>query len=277
VLNESQEQQPNVSLARSDNAHVRIANLNTLYQGLGDPDRVDQIKRLLAAAQADVYCFQEELDEGTFRKAAQRMVPTKDGQQVNLCWSNGCGIATSLPLESAPLDLERGVAALVELPGHKHLVVVSVHFKCCGYAGSWQDDTRVYQAEQLADGIQRMRKGEYGEKCKIAGIVVVGDYNLVGSRKPLDILKKAGLTDLLLRAAGDGAAYTWRGLRQEESFWPGRLDLVAYDGKALKPESGFVVDTSRLSDKAIVDLGLRVQDSLASDHLSLVADFQLSH
>jgi exonuclease III len=223
VLDESQEQQPNVSLARSDNAHVRIANLNTLYQGLGDPDRSAQITRLLTAAQADVYCFQEELDEGTFRKAAQRMVP----HQINLCSSNGCGIATRLPLEPVRLDLERGAAALVELPNRKHLVVVSVHFKCCGYAGSWQDDTRVYQAEQLADRIRRMRQGEYGEKCKNGGIVVIGDYNLVGSRKPLDILRKAGLTDLLLRAAGDGAAYTWRGLRREESFWPGRLDVVA--------------------------------------------------
>jgi endonuclease/exonuclease/phosphatase family metal-dependent hydrolase len=195
--------------------------------------------------------------------------------QVNLCWSNGCGIATRLPLEPVRLDLERGAAAIVELPGHKHLVVVSVHFKCCGYAGSWQDETRVYQAEQLADRIQRMRKGEYGEKCKDAGVVVVGDYNLVGSRKPLEILKKAGLIDLLLRASGDGAAYTWRGLRKDESFWPGRLDLVTFDANVLTPARGIVVDTSRLSDEALGGLGLRAEDSLVSDHLLLVADFRV--
>ena len=117
--------------------------------------------------------------------------------------------------------------------------------------------------------------GEYAEKCKDAGILIVGDYNLVGSRKPLDILKKTGLTDLLLKATGDGATYTWRGLRNDESFWPGRLDLVTYDSKALKAARGLVVDTSRLSDKTLDGVGLRTEDSLASDHLLLVADLQV--
>jgi hypothetical protein len=155
--------------------------------------------------------------------------------------------------------------------------VVSVHFKCCGYAGSWQDETRVYQAQQLAGQIRKLRKGDFGDECRKAGIVVIGDYNLVGSRKPLDILKIAGLTELLLRSAADGAAYTWRGITQEESFWPGRLDLLTYDRSALRPSMGLVVDTTRLSSRALRELKLSDADSLASDHLMLVADFQLVH
>jgi endonuclease/exonuclease/phosphatase family metal-dependent hydrolase len=155
------------------------------------------------------------------------------------------------------------------------VAVISVHFKCCGYTGSWQDEARVYQAQQLADKIRGLRKGEFGDKCRKAGIVVIGDYNLVGSRKPLDILKRVGLTDLLLRSAADGTAYTWRGITKDESFWPGRLDLLMYDRSFFKPSMGMIVDTTRLSSSTLCELTLNARDSLASDHLMLVADFQL--
>jgi hypothetical protein len=134
-----------------------------------------------------------------------------------------------------------------------------------------------YQAEQLAGQIRKLRKGDFGDECRKAGIVVIGDYNLVGSRRPLDILKTAGLTDLLLRSAADGTAYTWRGIRQEESFRPGRLDLLTYDRSVLRPSLGIVVDTTRLSSSTLRELKLSAEDSLVSDHLMLVADFQLVH
>ena len=188
VLNTAPERQVTPSLARDHDGQVRIANLNTLHQGLVDAQRSESIGRLLRAAQADIYCFQEEFEEATFRRAAPKVVPTSDSQHVNLHWSGDCGIATSLPLEPIPMELARGVAALIELPDHKHVAVISVHFKCCGYTGSWQDEARVYQAQRLAENIAGLRKGEFGDKCKKAGIVVIGDYNLVGSRKPLDIL-----------------------------------------------------------------------------------------
>ncbi len=85
------------------------------------------------------------------------------------------------------MNLDRGAAALVELPTRDHVVVVCVHLKCCGYADSREDLKRIEQARELAGQIQRLRNGDFGEKAKRAGIVVVGDYNLVGSRTPLDI------------------------------------------------------------------------------------------
>lgn len=51
------------------------------------------------------------------------------------------------------------------------------------------------QAEQLVQGIKKLRQGGFGENLKDAGIVIVGDYNLVGSRKPLDIVRAAGVKD----------------------------------------------------------------------------------
>jgi hypothetical protein len=133
----------------------------------------------------------------------------------------------------------------------------------------------VQQAKQLAAGIQKIRNREASRELADAGVVVIGDYNLVGSRKPLDILETAGLSELLLLGVDKRAAFTWRGLRKEESFWPGRLDLVTYDHAALRPAGGFLIDTSSLSKKSLRDLRLLAHDSEASDHLMMVADFHV--
>ena len=116
-LKKGRSRQPGGTLARTESNDIRVANLNTLHQGLGDAGRSESIKRLLAAAQADVYCFQEEWDEVEFRKAAQRVVPSE--AQVNLHWFNGCGIATSLQLKPLRMELAPGAAASVELPGKR--------------------------------------------------------------------------------------------------------------------------------------------------------------
>ena len=82
----------------------------------------------------------------------------------------GCAIATPLPLTPIPSDSERYASAVVTLPSGKRLLVVSVHLKCCGYAGSEEDHTRASQAEQLA----KLIKSERGQND---GVVV--DLSLI--------------------------------------------------------------------------------------------------
>ena len=67
ILRKGQERRSEVNLARSSDSDVRIANLNTLRQGLSDAGRSDSFRRLLAAARADIFCFQEESEEEKFR------------------------------------------------------------------------------------------------------------------------------------------------------------------------------------------------------------------
>lgn len=257
---------------------LRIASLNTRWQGLSDPYRVACFQRLLAASGADVFCFQEEFDKDKFYEAVPRVIPSNKCQQVNLqWWPGGCGIATTWPLEPVEFGLDRSAAAAVKLPSSRYLVVVSVHLRCCGYTGGSEDQHRKNQAQALVDRIQRLRDGDYGKRIKDAGVVLIGDYNLVGSRRPLDIIKTAGMTDWNLPRMGDGHAITWRGItKEEQSFWPGRLDLLTYDTARLQPAMGCVMDTSLLSPNALRRLGLCGDDSWASDHLMLVADFLLT-
>jgi predicted extracellular nuclease len=74
-------------------------------------------------------------------------------------------------------------------------------------AASKEDELRIQQAEQLVGEIKRLREGVFGEKGKNAPVVLIGDYNLVGSRKPLDVINAGGLQDVIC-TAGDGRAYT---------------------------------------------------------------------
>jgi hypothetical protein len=77
---------------------------------------------------------------------------------------------------------------------------------------------------EVASAIKRIRSGEYGKLAQTARIVVLGDYNLVGSRDPLERILAADLEELTFRSVFDGSTATWRGFNKKETFWPGQLD-----------------------------------------------------
>ena len=252
-----------------EDVDFRIANLNTLQSGTSDPNRSQQIRRLIEAVNPTVICFQEEWDAKKFFKSVPKIFKGK----MNMSWNGGCVVATSEELERLPMNLDRASAALVTAPNGKHVVVISAHYKCCGFAGSPEDKLRVQQSEQIVGEIQKMRGGAYGEKAKFAPVVLIGDYNLVGSRAPLDKLNSSGLNDIALNCPMDGSGYTWRSLRRDDSFWPGRLDLLSHTS-GLNYQSGFVFDTEKIKARTRRKLGVQQNDSRASDHLLLVADFK---
>ena len=106
---------------------------------------------------------------------------------------------------------------------------------------------------------------------------MIGDYNLVGSRTPLDMLTDAagpGLQHWLLPNLIGESVATWR--QNDSSFPPGLLDLVTYSPGRLVPRNGFVLDTGHLNEEELAKLGVKVKDSLVSDHLMLLADFAIS-
>ncbi|TWU41265.1 Endonuclease/Exonuclease/phosphatase family protein [Novipirellula aureliae] len=248
---------------------IRIASMNTLHQGTCDPERSASIRRLFVFANADVYCFNEEWDESGFRQGAPGVIPNAS-QDTSYHWQNGCGIATKFELTPIPLSLYRGAAALIQFPNGERIVVISIHFDCCGSSGSKEDRLRVYEAEHVLAQIARIRTGEFGEQAKDAGVVLLGDYNLVGSRKPLDILNQGGLQDIMLRSPVDGSAVTWRAISPRESFWPGRLDYVTVDTSRLQTVGGFLIHSDEFSS---VDQNAANMVT-ASDHAMMVVDLE---
>ena len=246
---------------------IRVASVNTLHSGLADPKRGPTVCSMLSFADADIYCFNEEGDASAFRQAVTAWWASVDNNQPTIIHKGSNAIVTSHPAKELMTDMARVAVALVEPVGETPVVVFSVHFKCCGYAGSDEDQLRCTQAAEVAAVIKRIRSGDFGEVAKTARLVVLGDYNLVGSRQPLETILEAGTKEVTLRSVVDGSTATWRGVTKKETFWPGRLDYVAVAPAAGKA-SGFLVRAAEIGKLT----GAENSDPLATDHAMLVVD-----
>ncbi len=192
----------------------------------------------------------------------------------------GVAVVSRLPVREAltePIEAPGGnwpvrfVGAVVESDAGP-MLVGSMHLKCCGSAGSPEDERRVHETRAINAFVQRAM-----DERGIGMCVLGGDLNLVGSRPPLDVLR-AGLdadgSDLETAGAvvvGDTWRHTWTDDRS--LFTPGRLDWMVYSGSSQRETSAFVLETRGLSRGALSRTGLRQNDSRASDHLPVVADF----
>ncbi|MFG0276179.1 MAG: endonuclease/exonuclease/phosphatase family protein [Phycisphaerales bacterium] len=257
----------------------RIASVNTEQSGLISGSRRPRLQRLIDAMDADIYCFQEEYDSSAsdVQNAVEGADPLEDGATWNVHKNNDNLIVSHYPVIGAPSNSSSYAAALVDLPGDGAVFVLSIHPKCCGYINSSEDATRIGQANDMADTIADFRAGALGATLAAyadAPVIIVGDWNLVGSRTPLDIIEDpAGpaLTTLPMPNLIGESVLTWR--NPSSSFAPGRLDLLTYDAAQITPTHAFVFDTTALNGTERSTLGVQATDSDASDHLMLVADF----
>lgn len=262
---------------------MRLANMNTLRDGLIDTKRRETIGRMLRAVAPDIVTLQEEYDmsPGDLAKTLTAIDPLGDGARWNVHKdARDCVIASTRPITPIPSEPNAEFsAAIVGKKPSEAVLVLSVHTPCCGYAGSERDVERVQASRAMADLIDALRAGSLGpqfEAFASAGVLITGDWNLVGSIEPLSLLteSEAGpdLEHLTLLSVDGRDASTWREL-DGLGFSPGLLDLVVFDPRGLRPLGGFVLDTERMDRDALKATGLKKDDSRVSDHLMLIADF----
>ncbi|MEL6329493.1 MAG: hypothetical protein AAFR38_07505 [Planctomycetota bacterium] len=285
---------PRVPTDRAPGTDIRVAVFNVLASQLTEADTpdiddpYDRLSRLVRAARADIYLFQEQ--SGSRLDLSARLT-TLDPLDNGALWfahtdDTDSRFGSDFVLATRPLIpvtdaiANPFAAAVVGDDPETAVLVLSIHPKCCGYAGSSEDDTRIAEADQTAEMIARFRRAELGpELAPFADVpvIVAGDWNLVGSNTPREILTAPdgpALDHMILLKTDGRDAATWRALNGL-GFTPGLLDLVAFSPESLEPLGGFVVDTERMTPSELQALGLRPLDSLVSDHLMLVADFKL--
>ncbi len=180
------------------------------------------------------------------------------------------------------LERERGVPAtgawvsMTDGQIERPTLFVPLDLQSGGYDGSGEDRLRELQAatigERIADALTR-RRG-------VSAVVVGGDFNLVGSERPLNALRtKLANMDQAVEVAEpyrltDRSQATWRG-RPEDPFTPGRLDYVLFSSGQLEVDRAFVFDTDEIPQVLQTRLGLEATDSRqSSDHLPIVVDFR---
>jgi len=267
--------------ARDPSTAFRIFSLNTLSTGLTNSTRGPRIRRLIDAFDPDIVCLQEEYNDSASTIASQlnAIDPLDDGATWSVQKFDDCAVAspyTFIPKPSTPDD-EFG-AAVIDFGNGEAVLVISTHPKCCGYAGSSEDIQRVGEMQVMADMIADFRAGTLGGALAPyadAPIVVIGDWNLVGSTAPLEVITDpAGpdLTHLIVPHLVGEHAVTWHDA-DGFGFSPGMLDITTYDAAHLTALNHFVVDTTVMSGATLSALGLQSDDSTGSDHWATVADF----
>lgn len=194
----------------------------------------------------------------------------------DLATGGGVAIVSRFPLEmrisSPPMGGGKGTAvrfvgAVAQSPLGP-MLLGSTHLKCCGFAGSPEDQRRLAEAE----GINAAVRGVEAPPLRL----ICGDMNLVGSRAPLDALARgldadgSDLAPAPTRVLGDRVLVTWG--KSDEAFAPGRLDYALVSDASLRVVDAFVLDTRRLSDESLARLGLERTDCDASDHMPVVVD-----
>lgn len=295
-------------LARPPDAPLRVMSWNVSGRNL--LERTDVFRRLISAARPDLLLLDEapaDLSPGEIR-ALLPALPTKEGSGWEVIYGQAGGrqrgVIASRVGRLAPLPrLERveyprdlterlegtrplgfggtddgipTLGAVVELPEGRLLVSTS-DLQCCGNGSDTPEELiRLAEAESIGTAIRKAMSGGEGG---VDAVLVTGDFNLVGSRRPLDLLLRgldtdgSNLTDahpLDLAALTDA---TWSGARAVRAFTPGRLDCFLYSDSALRLEQAFVLSTGDLPARWLQAHGLRADDSdHASDHRPIVAD-----
>ena len=268
-------------LARPAFTQLRVMTWNTGMDGLRS--RPAPFERILHAIDPDVILFQElteadhpqqveaYLKAWIARRPAERWTVLRGagGGQLR------CAVASRLkldryaaldplPMPDRPDRSVRVTGAELTLSGHR-LLVVSAHLRCCGYAGSFEDRTRVVEADAIRRAIaDAVASGRFD------GVIVGGDLNLVGSRWPLDILAE-NLQVVEPLQFGGRSNTTWWDIRQP--FLPGRLDFLLLSDTSPVVRRSFVFDARLVSPRWLRHHGLRAGDTVeASDHLPVVVD-----
>lgn len=269
---------PIASIPAKPAESVRVMSANVLYSSpLENPGPFD---RVLGAIAPDVILYQEWFKTESTKVDA--WLKEYAGPDWTLHMPNdqaGVAIATRHPIierydsvipSSGTGRPARAVAALIDTDAGE-LLAISIHLKCCGSAGSEEDNKRIAQAQAINSFVREVHQNHPQAK-----VVIAGDFNLVGSYIPMDTMADSlgmhgeDLSVVHAQQLGNQAMITWND--EKSRFSPGRLDWMLIDESMSTAHNAFILDTRSFSIDALEELGLEADDSKASDHLPIVMD-----
>jgi endonuclease/exonuclease/phosphatase family metal-dependent hydrolase len=281
--------QPRDPLTRGPRTTLRVVSWNVEFGSLFA--RPEPFGRVLRALEPDVVFFQELMRDTTPEKLAaylDRWLPGRGGRRWKVIVGAGggdlrCAVAARGELAVAPgLEViaypdrpDRMILLATAVVGApQRVLVASVHLRCCGSTGSFEDRTRQVEADAIRRAVRSaMADHDYD------GVVIGGDLNLVGSRRPLELLAEgvdADGSNLAVAEAFqlDGRTNaTWSDL--EQPFMPGRLDFLLYSDATLDASRSFVLETRDLEPRWLKRHLLLIDDTAsAADHLPIVLDLR---
>ncbi|MDG2423850.1 MAG: endonuclease/exonuclease/phosphatase family protein [Phycisphaerales bacterium] len=278
------------SIPTTDADDIRVASWNIEFGGL--LKRADTVKALLESLAPDILLIQE-LEDDQDEEAVSNFLDsltTNDDWTVSMSPAgSGLRSAVATRLKAEPVDTFNRVTRsdapgrtirvaglLIDDGNGLPILAVSLHLKCCGGLNEREDLTRISEVLSIREAIS-----EAVAEHQPSGLVIGGDFNLVASPVPLDILRIDGQSMLGQSHQGnldlstpyhlDGRdTYTW--YNAGSPYTPGRLDFILTGGE-LEQSDAFILDTSDLSTNEKRSLPANAT-RVASDHLPVVVDIK---
>ncbi|MCF8241753.1 MAG: T9SS type A sorting domain-containing protein [Melioribacteraceae bacterium] len=290
---------PKYSITKKDPDYLRVLSYNVLYDGLFD--RQEIFARILPVLSPDIIGFQEIYDHSPEQVAqlVGEMIPLNDGEQ----WYNGKENGDIIVLSRFPIleswfipsysGSSYGNGAFLIDAAEKYgtnILFINAHPPCCA-----NNEYRQQEIDAFMSFIREAK--EPGGELTIdenTPIIIVGDMNLVGYSSQLNTLLTGdifnnsvygddfnpdwdgtALEDALAPVNELPLTFTW--YSESSSYVPGHLDYIVYSGSVMEKTNSFVLFTPVLPADTLDYYGLYETDALnASDHLPVVADFDLS-
>lgn len=297
---ETLEPLPEYSIQKSQDSDLRIISYNVLSNGLFDQGRIPAFTRLFQATQPDIIGFQEinNFSSAEVANQMESILPSSTGEQ----WYHAkegpdCHAISRFPiLESALIPgYNQGAgngAFLIDIPDSEtDMLLIVAHPPCCG-----NNSGRQIEMDLMMEFLREAKDGNGPIPLEAdAPIVIIGDMNLVGDHRQLETLLTGDIVDEssygpdftpdwdgndLLDShpysTGVPFSYTW--YNEGSSFSPGRLDFIIYSGSNLILQNNYSLFTPGLPSDSLTTFGLFANDAvIASDHLPIIADFEIKN
>ncbi len=265
-------QVPTKPLSFEGKGDIRVVSWNVKFGNLFD-DKA-RSARILKALDPDVLLLQEldgedesstlvlflnEITEANWSAGLSQVHGTERHHQLR------SAVATSfIAKRNMEIPNLKAIHSVIDVQ-EKPINFISLHLRCCGGPIGEAEERRQEEATAIRNVIDNISSPRW---------IIAGDWNLVGTTKPLDIVREGKLAivdayqpDGLLNA-------TWSDTTSD--FTPGRLDWMLYSPETLKLVNCFILDTADLDSKTLDDKNLNLKDTAEfSDHLPLVADFKV--
>ncbi|MFQ5627861.1 MAG: endonuclease/exonuclease/phosphatase family protein [bacterium] len=282
-----------ISIAKRDTSYLRVLSYNVARDGLLDSSRLPSFSRIFQALQPDIIGFQE-IFSGTATQTADQvaeMLPLP----VGMTWHASridpdIVVVSRFPIEQSFFVHNNGAFLLNLRPEYdSDLLLIVAHPPCCA-----NDFARQFEIDAIMAFIRDAKK--LGGTLAIepnTPIMLIGDFNLVGSPLQLETLLTGRIintlqhgasftpdwdgtffSDLLPRQTDSPMFFTW--FSTMESFSPGRLDYLIFSNSILEARNSFVLFTPAMAGDTLAKHNLQANDAtIASDHLPVVGDFEL--
>ena len=291
---------PAYSISKTNVGYLRLMAYNVEQDGIIETNKTTEFSHIFKAIEPEIIGIVESYDASS-QQVADRIeffLPSGEGQN----WYNKKEVSDIVLVsrfqinQSFPIDSDVGHDAsgafLLNLrPKYdSDMLVIVAHPKA--FSGQENDEKRQNQFDAIMGFIRdAMNEGGNLTISPNIPIVIMGDMNLVGDVRRYTTLITG---DIFYNGTyGEDFAPDWDGGNFDDaipyvtntgmtfttnpgSYPPGRLDYVVFSGSVMEEVNSFVLDSKKLSDTELTQFGLNKNDTEVSDHLPVIADFDLS-